>query len=196
EATQDRNAKLAAGSYVCVEIQDNGRGISAEELPRIFEPFFTTKKPPHRGLGLAWVYGIITNHGGGVAVSAQPGTGTSVRIYLPAEKGIVEDSTEFTEGLTGDQTILMVDDEDLLLTMGEMILSEYGYVVSTANSGQKALEIISKAGKPFDLLITDLVMPVMSGRELVEHVRQVSPGTRILCTSGYVWPANQQEHLA
>jgi len=196
EATQDRNTKLAAGSYVCVEIQDNGRGIGPEELPRIFEPFFTTKKPPHRGLGLAWVYGIITNHGGGVAVSGQPGTGTSVRIYLPAEKGIVEDSTEFTEGLTGNQTILMVDDEDLLLTMGEMILSEYGYVVSTANSGQKALEIISKAGKPFDLLVTDLVMPVMSGRELVEHVRQVSPETRILCTSGYVWPANQQEHFA
>src|SRR6185436_20806942 len=111
EATQDRNAKLAAGSYVCVEIQDNGRGISAEELPRIFEPFFTTKKPPHRGLGLAWVYGIITNHGGGVAVSSQPGAGTSVLVYLPAEKNVIKEDTEFTDGLRGSQTILIVDDE-------------------------------------------------------------------------------------
>jgi two-component system cell cycle sensor histidine kinase/response regulator CckA len=90
----------------------------------------------------------------------------------------------------------MVDDEDLVLTMGETILSEYGYGVTTANSGQKALDIISKAQKPFDLLITDLVMPVMSGRELVEQVRQVSPETHILCTSGYVWSAQQEEEVA
>jgi CheY-like chemotaxis protein len=165
-------------------------------LPRVFEPFFTTKKAPHRGLGLAWVYGIVTNHGGGVAVSSQPGAGASVRVYLPAEKNIVKDSTEFTDGLTGTQNILMVDDEDLVLTMGETILSEYGYRVSSANSGQKALEIISKAKQPFDLLITDLVMPVMSGRELVELVRQVSPETHILCTSGYAWSAQQQEQVA
>jgi signal transduction histidine kinase len=195
-ATQDRNAKLAAGNYVCAEITDNGRGIAPEVLPRIFEPFFTTKKPPHRGLGLAWVYGIVTNHGGGVALSSQPGAGASVRVYLPAEKNIVQDSTEFAEGLTGTQNILMVDDEDLVLTMGETILSEYGYGVTTANSGQKALDIISKAQKPFDLLITDLVMPVMSGRELVEQVRQVSPETHILCTSGYVWSAQQEEEVA
>ncbi len=195
-ATQDRNAKLAAGNYVCAEISDNGRGIAPEVLPRVFEPFFTTKKAPHRGLGLAWVYGIVTNHGGGVAVSSQPGAGASVRVYLPAEKNIVKDSTEFTDGLTGTQSILMVDDEDLVLTMGQTILSEYGYAVSTANSGQKALEIIAKAEKPFDLLITDLVMPVMSGRELVEQVRQVSPETHVLCTSGYMWSAQQQEQVA
>jgi CheY-like chemotaxis protein len=196
EGSQDRNAKLAAGNYVCAEIVDNGRGIATEVLARIFEPFFTTKKPPHRGLGLAWVYGIVTNHGGGVAVSSGSGSGTSVRVYLPAEKNVVKDNTEFSDGLSGTQRILMVDDEDLLLTMGEIILTEYGYTVSTANSGEKALEIISKAERPFDLLITDLVMPVMSGRELVEQVRQTSPETNILCTSGYVWPENQQEHVA
>ena len=195
-ATRDRNTKLAAGNYVCAEISDNGRGIAAEVLPRIFEPFFTTKRPPHRGLGLAWVYGIVTNHGGGVAVSSQPGAGASVRVYLPAERNIVKDRTEFTDGLTCTQSILMVDDEDLVLTMGQTILSEYGYPVATANSGQKALEIIAKAEKPFDLLITDLVMPVMSGRELVEHVRQISPETQILCTSGYMWSAQQQEQVA
>ncbi len=194
EATQDRNVKLAAGAYVCAEVSDNGEGIAPEVLPRVFEPFFTTKKAPHRGLGLAWVYGIVTNHGGGVAVSSQPGAGTSVRVYLPAERDFVRDTGSFVGDLTGSQTVLMVDDEDLLLTMGETILSAYGYTVYTANSGHKALELISKSDKPIDLVITDLVMPVMSGRELVERIRQISPGTRILCTSGYVGPQHQDHN--
>lgn len=193
EPTQDRNAKLAPGDYVCVEIADNGSGIAPEVMPRVFEPFFTTKKNTHRGLGLAWVYGIVTNHGGGVAVSSQPGAGTSVRIYLPAEKSYVGESFDANSDLSGTQTILLVDDEDLLLRMGETILSSYGYRVLVANSGPKALEVFAKNDPPVDLLITDLVMPLMSGRELVEQVRRVSPDTRIICTSGYVWPGSKQE---
>jgi len=193
EPTQDRNVRLAAGAYVCVEINDSGCGIEPDILPRIFEPFFTTKRRAnHRGLGLAWVYGIITNHGGGVAVSSQPGAGTAVRVYLPAEKRIVKDKGVGAGDLSGDQTILMVDDEDLLLTMGRTILSSYGYRVLTANSGQMALDTLAKDGASVDLVITDLVMPAMSGRELVEQIRRLSPATRVICTSGYVWPANQQ----
>jgi signal transduction histidine kinase/CheY-like chemotaxis protein len=192
EPTQDRNVRLAAGAYVCVEISDNGCGIEPEVLPRIFEPFFTTKRGAHRGLGLAWVYGIVTNHGGGVAVSSQPGVGTSVRVYLPAEKRIVRDDGFAVDDLTGGQTILMVDDEDLLLTMGQTILSAYGYQVLTANSGQKALDLLARTA--VDLVITDLVMPAMSGRELIEHLHQLCPAPRILCTSGYVWPAGQ-DHI-
>ena len=115
---------LAAGAYVCVEISDNGCGIEPDVLPRVFEPFFTTKRGGnHRGLGLAWVYGIVTNHGGGVAISSQPGVGTSVRVYLPAEKRVVRDHGLASDDLNGNQTVLMVDDEDLLLTMGQTILS-------------------------------------------------------------------------
>jgi signal transduction histidine kinase len=190
EPTQDRNVLLAAGPYVCVEISDNGCGIEPEVLPRIFEPFFTTKHGNHRGLGLAWVYGIVTNHGGGVAVSSQPQVGTSVRLYLPAEKRIVRDDAFAADDLTGRQTILMVDDEDLLLTMGQTVLSTYGYRVLTANSGQKALDLLAR-NPAVDLVITDLVMPAMSGRELIEHLHRLSPAMRILCTSGYVWPAGQ-----
>ena len=190
EPTQDLNVRLAAGAYVCVEISDNGGGIEPEVLPRIFEPFFTTKGGTHRGLGLAWAYGIATNHGGGVAVSSQPGAGTSVRIYLPAERRIVKDNGFTLDDLTGGQTILMVDDEDLLLTMGQTILSAYGYRVLTANSGQKALDLIAR-NPAVDLVITDLVMPAMSGGELIEHLHRLAPATRILCTSGYVWPAGQ-----
>jgi two-component system cell cycle sensor histidine kinase/response regulator CckA len=192
QPTQDRNAQLAAGTYICVEITDNGSGIEAEVLPRIFEPFFTTKRTgKHRGLGLAWVYGIVTNHGGGVAVSSQPGVGASVRVYLPAEKRFVKDDSIAPADLSGTQTILMVDDEDLLLTMGQTILSAYGYRVLTANSGQKALDILSRPDVQVDLVVTDLVMPGMSGRELVEHVRVLAPATRIICSSGYVRPSGQ-----
>jgi nitrogen-specific signal transduction histidine kinase len=191
EATQDRNVQLAAGAYVCAEISDNGTGIAPEVLPRIFEPFFTTKRS-HRGLGLAWVYGIVTNHGGGVAVSSQAGNGTSVRVYLPAEKRIVWDKGVANDNLGGDQTILIVDDEDLLLTMGQTILSSYGYRVLTASSGQIALDTLGRDGVSVDLVITDLVMPVMSGRELIDQIRVRFPATRFICTSGYVWPGNPE----
>jgi len=193
EGAQDRDVRLNPGTYICAEISDNGPGIAPEVLPRIFEPFFTTKGGKHRGLGLAWVYGIVTNHGGGVAVSSQPGAGTSVRVYLPAEKRVVQDASVSTDNLNGTQTILMVEDEDLMLTMGQTVLSEFGYQVLTANSGQAALDIISKDDKKVDLVITDLVMPAMSGRELVERLRKISPTIRILCTSGYVPPPAQAD---
>jgi len=192
EPTQDRNVHLAAGAYVCIEIGDSGPGIEADILPRIFEPFFTTKGASHRGLGLALVYGIVTNHGGGVAVSSQPGAGTSVRVYLQAEKQFISESAGTDENLHGAETILVVDDESLMLTMAETILSEYGYCVLTANSGQKALAILSRDNVQVDLIITDLVMPTMGGREFIERARQLVPSTRILSTSGYVMPADKQ----
>ena len=189
EPTQDRNAHLAAGAYVCAEISDNGCGIEPDVLPRVFEPFFTTKRrADHRGLGLAWVYGIVTNHGGGVAISSQPGVGTSVRVYLPAEKRIVREHEVASDDLSGHQTVLMVDNEDMLLTMCETILSAYGYRVLTATGGHKALEVLSRKDTPVDLVITNLEMPAMSGQELVEQVHLLSPGTPIICTSGYVGP--------
>jgi len=193
EATQDRTARLNPGNYVCVEISDTGSGIPDDVMPHIFEPFFSTKGARHRGLGLAWVYGIVTNHGGGVAVSSQPDIGTTVRLYLPANRKIVRDAPMADSDLTGAQTILFVDDEDLLLTMGQMVLSSYGYTVLTANSGQKALELFTRSKKKVDLVITDLVMPNMSGRELSEHILRASPETRIIWSSGYVRSANEQE---
>jgi two-component system cell cycle sensor histidine kinase/response regulator CckA len=186
EPTQDRNVRLAAGTYVCVEISDNGAGIEAESLPRIFEPFFTTKRPPHRGLGLALVYGIITNHGGGVAISSQAGEGTSARIYLPAEKILAPETGGGKPELRGTGSVLVVDDESLVLTMAETILSDFGYTVLTANNGQKALNILGQPGTKVDLVITDLVMPGMGGRELTERIRQMYPHLPVMPTSGYV----------
>jgi signal transduction histidine kinase len=192
-AHQDGAVRLSAGNYVSVEVTDTGCGIEPAVLPRIFEPFFTTKRDPrHRGLGLAWVYGIVTNHGGSVAVTSQPGKGTTVRLYLPALKKVVRTSSVPAADLTGDQTVLVVDDEDLLLTMAETVLSDYGYRVMTAKSGEQALEIVN-AGLEIDLLITDMVMPGMSGRELITKVRRLAPQVRILCASGYARPAQAEE---
>ena len=197
EPTQDLDVKLAAGAYVCAEISDTGGGIEPDVLPRIFEPFFTTKRGSHRGLGLALVYGIVTNHGGGVAVSSKSGLGTTVRVYLPSTtkiaKGNAPTSAGVNANLTGKETVLLVDDEDLVLTMAQTVLSTYGYRVLTANSGQKAIEILSKGDVPIDLILTDLVMPAMSGRELAEYVRRLSPSIRIICSSGNVWPTNKEE---
>jgi nitrogen-specific signal transduction histidine kinase len=189
---KEGNVALAKGSYVAVEITDNGSGIAANVLPRIFEPFFTTKRGgKHRGLGLAWVYGIVTNHGGGVSVSSRPGSGTSVRVHLPAENRIVKDHLPHPENLRGTQRILMVDDEEIILTLGQTILSAHGYHIRTAASAQRALELLAQPGAAIDLVITDLVMPGMGGRELAEQVHRLYPGTRVLSTSGYVWSADQ-----
>jgi two-component system cell cycle sensor histidine kinase/response regulator CckA len=192
EPTQDRNVRLMPGAYVCVEVGDNGSGIAPEILPRIFEPFFTTKKSPHRGLGLALAYGIVTNHGGGVAVSSEHGKGASVRIYLPAEKQVIDETGGANQNFQGTETILVVDDELMLLSMTETILSDYGYKILTANSGTKALAALSRDDVKIDLVVTDLVMPGMGGRELVERIRQLAPRVKILCTSGYVMPADKK----
>lgn len=192
QPTQDRNVQLKAGAYVCAEIADSGSGIEPEALPRIFEPFFTTKRPPHRGLGLALVYGMITNHGGGVAISSQPGQGTSARVYLPAEKTLIQEPTLETRELRGSGTVLMVDDESLVLTMAETILTDFGYKVLTANNGQKALALLGQPGTQVDLVITDLVMPGMGGRELAERIRQTHPHLPIMPTSGYSIPEDRK----
>lgn len=192
EPTQDRNVQLAAGAHVCVEIADNGRGMEPDVLERVFEPFFTTKKGGHRGLGLALVYGIITNHGGGVAISSEPGSGASVRVYLPAEGRPVRESPNMDEKLRNAGTVLVVDDEPLLLTMAETILCDSGYTVLKADRGEKALAVLSRDDTKVDLVVTDLVMPGMSGRELMERIRQLAPGTKLLCMSGYMMPADRQ----
>jgi len=177
---------LAPGHYVCVEFADNGGGIPTDLLTRVFEPFFSTKGDSHRGLGLAWVYGIVTNHGGVVSVVSPPGQGTTVRIFLPAQQKIVRDQATKVDDLRGTETVLLVDDEEMLLNLGQTVLTAFGYKVLTANGGVRGLELFSQGSAQIDLVITDLVMPGMSGRELVDQLRRIEPKMPILCTSGYL----------
>jgi CheY-like chemotaxis protein len=194
ERRQDGLVQLTRGAYVCVEISDDGCGIETSALPRIFEPFFTTKEG-HRGLGLAWVYGIVTNHGGGVAVTSQAGQGTSVRVYLPAVKKIATERHVSHENLSGEGTILFVDDEDMLVALGQMLLSSAGYKVLTANSAERALEVFERTKEPIHLLITDMVMPKMNGRELIHRVNKSYPQTRIICSTACVRTASTVQHF-
>jgi len=194
DRTQDGVVQLTRGAYVCVEIADDGCGIEVSALSRVFEPFFTTKEG-HRGLGLAWVYGIVSNHGGGVAMTSQPGQGTSVRVYLPAVKKIVEDRHLVDAKLSGEGTILFVDDEDMLVALGQMLLSTAGYKVLTANSAERALEVFEQNREPIHLLITDMVMPKMNGRELIHRVKKSYPETRIICSTACVRTATTVQHF-
>lgn len=192
EPFRDGMVQLEPGCYVVVDILDDGPGIAPEVLSRVFEPFFTTK-PGHRGLGLTWVYGIITNHRGGVNVSSQPRQGACVRIYLPADRRVVKERPGGAAELGGSQTILMVDDEESLLVLGQAILSTYGYRVLTASNGPAALELLALHRGQINLVITDLVMPQMSGRELMEMIRALDPELPVLCASGYVRPRVEQQ---
>jgi two-component system cell cycle sensor histidine kinase/response regulator CckA len=113
-----------------------------------------------------------------------------VRIFLPAQKRIVRDHTTQIEDLRGNQTVLFVDDDETVLTLGQVVLTSFGYKVLPANSAARALELFSEAGSQIDLVITDLVMPGMSGRELIDHIRWVAPAVPILSTSGYLRPSS------
>lgn len=190
-STEEGRITLQPGTYVCVEINDTGPGIPPDVLPQVVDPFFTTKRG-HRGLGLAWAYGIITNHGGGLAITSPPGQGTTVRIYLPAHGKTLEEGALADEDLRGDQTVLIVDDEELLLTMSEMVLTSFGYRVLTAANGRQALDIIERSDSHVDLVVTDLVMPHMDGHQLIQHLQNVAPGLRIICTSGNFRPSNRE----
>jgi signal transduction histidine kinase len=183
---QDANLRLQPGCYVCVEISDNGKGIPPEILPRVFEPFFTTKAG-HKGLGLAWVYGAVTNAGGGIAISSLHNQGTSARLYIPAHKRVSRETAivAFKADAGAGKTILLVDDEDLVLGVGRTVLSASGYKVLTAQSGEKALEMLGEHKDKIDLVIVDWVMPRFSGQQLMERIRVEYPSIAVLCTSGY-----------
>ncbi len=181
---QDGSVRIEAGCYVCVEVSDSGPGIPPEVLPRIFEPFFTTKAG-HRGLGLAWAYGAITNQGGRISVLSAVGKGTTVRLYIPAQPRAARATVERNE-LVGSEVILLVDDEDLVLSLGEAVLGAYGYQVLTANSGEAALDLLAAKDGRVDLAIIDWIMPRMTGKELIGQIGEKYPAIPVLLTSGYV----------
>lgn len=192
EESYEGYTKIPAGNYVCVEFNDSGIGIEEANLSKVTDPFFTTKEG-HRGLGMAWAYGLITNFSGCLVLNSETGQGTTVRVFLPAADMAAEELIDSEELLMGDQTVLIVDDEELLLTMGDMVLSSFGYKVLTAGNGRQALDLLAtEDAKDIDLVVTDLVMPHMDGYALIENLKQEKPDLKIICTSGNFRPSNQE----
>ena len=188
-ASAAQHPDCAPGPYLRLTVRDSGCGMTAAVRAHVFEPFFTTKGPGKgTGLGLATVYGIVRQSGGGIELETQPGRGTSFRIYLPtvAERvpALAQSPVE-VESVGGTETILLVEDEDAVRTLGTLALQKQGYKVLPAESGKKALWAVEKHRQPIDLLVTDVVMPRISGRELAESLCLQYPGLKVLYVSGY-----------
>jgi two-component system cell cycle sensor histidine kinase/response regulator CckA len=184
--------ELAAGAYVCVSVADDGVGMTRQQRERAFEPFFTTKeKGRGTGLGLATVYGIVKQSGGGVAVESAEGQGTTMRVYLPRAQrpeeklaALVADERSL-EALDGTETVLVVDDEEALRLWVSATLEKRGYRVLSAGNGAEALRVARAHEGPIDVLLSDVVMPEMSGPALEKILRSERPNVRVLYVSGY-----------
>jgi two-component system cell cycle sensor histidine kinase/response regulator CckA len=188
---------IKPGRYVKVSITDTGTGMDAKTRERIFDPFFTTKTMGRgTGLGLAMVYGTIKGHGGMIDVTSEPGQGTAFYIYLPAsEKTIVREKPAVKEILTGTETVLLVDDEQMVLEVTRKLLESLGYRVHAAGGGQEAIAVYMEKRKEIDLLILDMIMPGISGGETFDCLKEINPNIRVLLSSGYSINGQAQEIL-
>jgi signal transduction histidine kinase/ActR/RegA family two-component response regulator len=189
EAYAAQRSDCIPGLYVKLAISDNGCGMTPAVKAHIFEPFFTTKEPGKgTGLGLATVYGIVKQSGGSIDCYTEPGCGTNFTIYFPAVDEPLHSSSQDQRAAKitgGTETILLVEDEDAVRAIALLALQTQGYTVMHAESGKKALRIIEKHQGRIDLLVTDVVMPGMSGRELAETLCLQYPSLKVLYASGY-----------
>ena len=179
---------LAAGSYLCLSVSDTGYGMEPAVVQRIFDPYFTTKDVGKgTGLGLAVVKGIVDSSNGGITVDSTPGQGTTFRVFFqPGQAVETEESpAEPSSGATGRGRILLVDDEDMLVQLGVDILTSLGYVVKGCNSSQEALERFRERPDDFDLLLTDMTMPGMTGKELTRAVLALRPHIPVILCTGF-----------
>ena len=187
--TRRHEVEMKAGHFVMLTVSDTGKGMDKETQSHIFEPFFTTKgKGKGTGLGLSTVYGIVKQHGGFIWVYSEPGQGTAFKIYLPkaeVEEAFVEEKQIQPQNLEGSETILLAEDDDSARKLVRTILREYGYRILEAQDGEEALKLFEQHEGPIHLLLTDVVMPGMNGRQLAGRLHPLQSKMKILFMSGY-----------
>ena len=185
---------LVPGPHVHVEVRDTGCGMSEATRSRIFEPFFTTKAPGQgTGLGLAVVYGTLQDHGGAVHVYSEEGVGTAFHVYLPLAAAAESDPGPVEAAIRGTGTVLVVDDEELLRVTLQGMLTQLGYTVLTAANGLEGVEVFREAHRSIDLVILDMIMPVLSGRQAFAMMQELDPGVPVLLSSGFSKAEDLQE---
>jgi len=186
------------GQYVYIAISDKGIGMNREILDRIFEPFFSTKgQGEGTGLGLSVVYGIIKNHGGYINVYSEVGKGSIFKIYLPASSKPVQEEVEETEinNVKGEESILVIDDEEVIRDLIKEGLEDFGYTVLTAEDGHAGVDIYKERKEEIALVILDLILPRMSGKITYEKLKEINPEITVLLSSGYSQKGQAQELL-
>jgi len=186
------------GNYVVLTVTDTGIGMDRETMDRIFDPFFTTKEMGRgTGLGLASAYGIIKGHGGYVDVGSKKGHGTTFSVYLPASEEKVQKAVKNAEKLIkGTETILLADDEEIILKVGRELLEAMGYRVLTVRDGKEAIEVYRKNWDDIDIVILDMVMPNMDGGEAYDHLKEINPNIKVVLSSGFSIDGEASEILA
>jgi len=180
---------LKVGQYVQLTVEDDGKGLDRESKERIFEPFYSTKLQG-RGLGMAASYGTIINHGGWIEIDSEPGKGAIVSVYLPVytnpKKVLLREEKEIAEISKGEGTILIIDDEEVVLDTGRLALEHLGYKVLTANTGMKAIGIVETAGKDIDLAILDIGLPDIMGDQVCQRIQELHPSIKVVVSTGYM----------
>ncbi len=189
---------ISPGNYVKISVTDAGTGMDQATQRRIFEPFFTTKEAGRgTGLGLAMAYGIIKNHGGIINVYSELGRGTTFNIYFPAsQKQIGLEETVSSEIVRSTGTILLIDDQEMILTVGRDMLNALGYDVCTASGGEEALALYAEKKDKIDLVILDMIMPSMSGAETYDHLKSMNQDVLVILSSGYSLNAQAAKIIA
>jgi PAS domain S-box-containing protein len=190
---QKKGFSITQGDYSCLSVSDNGIGIEKYLLIKVFEPYYTTKRDlGSTGLGLSVVFGIVKEHNGFVDITSEVGKGTEVLVYLPTTKGgenlFIDKAMNV---LGGSETILVVDDEKDFLSMAKHILKDAGYVVLTASSGNSAIKTYKDKWETIDLVVLDIVMPGISGREVMKKLMAINPDVKVLLASGY---SEEEQH--